>query len=652
MAQGSVTPLEEMERQFDSFPSSTLQLSLLDPGGSAQQASRAAPPARKSGVKDYLDRAKNNVGPLRDLLLSFGVSMIYSIVYWIFIYFVLIRGNIQIGSVLFDASKTNLLVSIFSQFAAILFDMVIRDLFGCLRLGFANTRRGLSLVNFLGMGASSSWLSTLEFTIIKWIREKWRGLFSLWCELRLAIPIMGLAFGSVLKFQADFLYYFVSDHVQIPIFAGLVPIDLRTLITIPASDLSMYFAIWTASLLSNTRYAVDIPFDACGENCRSLILPGGIEMARQFNSSLNYTIFDNGLLDNAETVRIENAPGLILTFEALRSDFLFNPDSISGDCVFGGQMINNTLQFCVKQANQSLAVGWAVCPQELYDTKKCNNDMTWVSGSLGWSTNLTAYKLFTTTSYDRQNSSIIDVQTTRKPELMFLNATEYIAIANRVLIPTSFESEVDKNNINALNYFLTWAHRTYRYSFPDDRNTLITTLHNFLAVPLQFTVTAVQFSNYTAEQLGLGSFPMPNDTITVATSGRSSSRLFIQPWAGWLFIAGNIVLLAFIFGGILFMLFQETKLPHTTGVEELDVVRSLETIRCAKRPQRTARQPAAAAAVRPLSRAAEELNALPLDYIALHLTASPPLSSWARILYLRQWRVFSTRNNTRDGHRD
>lgn len=210
MAQGSVTPVEELERQFDSFPSSTMQLSLLDPGRSAQQASQVAPTVRKNGVKDYLDRAKNNVGPLRDLLLSFGVSVIYSIVYWIFIYFVLIRGNIQVGSVLFDASKTNLLVSIFSQFAAILFDMVIRDLFGCLRLGFTNTRRGLSLVNFLGMGASSSWLSTLEFTIVKWTRDKWRGLFNLWCELRLAIPIMGLAFGSVLKCNASSLAHSAS----------------------------------------------------------------------------------------------------------------------------------------------------------------------------------------------------------------------------------------------------------------------------------------------------------------------------------------------------------------------------------------------------------------------------------------------------------
>lgn len=246
---------------------------------------------------------------------------------------------------------------------------------------------------------------------------------------------------------------------------------------------------------------------------------------------------------------------------------------------------------------------------------------------------MTAYKQFTTTSYDRQNSSIIDIQMTSKPQLMFLNASEYLAIANRVLVPT-YESEVDKNNINALNYFLTWAHRNYQYSFPDDRNSLITTLHNFLAVPLQFTVTAVQSSNYTAGQLGLGSFPMPNDMITVATSGRSSSRLFIKPWAGWLFISGNLALLAFIFGGIVFMLLQENKLPHSTGVDELDVVRSLESITCARRPQGNARRATSSVALRTVPRADEDLNALLLDCIALYLTASESLSSWARVLVM------------------
>lgn len=297
--------------------------------------------------------------------------------------------------------------------------------------------------------------------------------------------------------------------------------------------------------------------------------------------------------------------------------------------------------------------GWAGCPQDLHDIKQCNDNRTWVSNSLGWSTNLTAYKQFTTTSYDRQNSSIIDVQMTSEPQQVLLNATEYLAIIKRVLIPRSSESEVDSTNINALNYFLTWAHRTYRYSFPDDKNTLVTTLHNFLAVPLQFTVTAVQFSNYTASQLGLGSFPMPNDTITVATSGSSSSRLFIQPWAGWLFIAGNLALLLFILGGIVFMLLHETKLPQTTGVEELDFARSLEHIKCAKGPERTARRPAArATANRSLPTAPEELNMVPLDQVAFHLVAPKRISSWGRTLYLRQWRVFDTMNGTRHRHRD
>lgn len=267
---------------------------------------------------------------------------------------------------------------------------------------------------------------------------------------------------------------------------------------------------------------------------------------------------------------------------------------------------------------------------------------------------MTAYKQFTTTSYDRQNSSIIDVQMTSEPKRTFLNATEYLAIAKRILIPTTFESEVDRTNINALNYFLTWAHRTYRYSFPDDKNTLVTTLHNFLAVPLQFTVTAIQFSNYTTSgHRGVGLFPMPNDTITVATSGRSSSRLFIQPWAGWLFIAGNLALLAFVFGGILFMLLQDNKLPQTTGMDELDFARSLEHLRCAKLPQRKAGGPAALASMdRSLPGAPAELSTAPLDHVAVHLITPKSTSGWNRIVYLRQWRVFDTRSGIGHRHRE
>lgn len=115
------------------------------------------------------------------------------------------------------------------------------------------------------------------------------------------------------------------------------------------------------------------------------------------------------------------------------------------------------------------------------------------------------------------------MQMTSKPQPMLVNATEYFTIVDRVLIPTSFGSEVAKNIINALRDFLTWADRTPRYPFPDDRDSLMTTLHNLLTVPLHFSVTAVQLSNLMAGQMGLVSFLIPNGKVTAAISGRSCS---------------------------------------------------------------------------------------------------------------------------------
>jgi hypothetical protein len=85
-----------------------------------------------------------------------------------------------------------------------------------------------------------------------------------------------------------------------------------------------------------------------------LILPGGIEMARQVGPALNISMFDGGLLDNAETIRINNAPGIITTFQNVGSIFAFDP---VGDCLYTGQSINDTLQMCIRQVNQSIAVG-------------------------------------------------------------------------------------------------------------------------------------------------------------------------------------------------------------------------------------------------------------------------------------------------------
>jgi len=65
-------------------------------------------------------------------------------------------------------------------------------------------------------------------------------------------------------------------------------------------------------------------------------------------------MFEGGLLDNAETIRINNAPGIVTTYRNI-SDIAFDPVV---DCIYAGQSINDTLQMCIRQVdNHSIAVG-------------------------------------------------------------------------------------------------------------------------------------------------------------------------------------------------------------------------------------------------------------------------------------------------------
>jgi hypothetical protein len=94
--------------------------------------------------------------------------------------------------------------------------------------------------------------------------------------------------------------------------------------------------------------------DGCDNGCQAFLLPGGLELARQFAPSLNYSIFYGGVLDSAESIRINNAPGIITTFQTPETEPIFDPVV---ECVYGGKAINDSLQICVRQVNHSIAVG-------------------------------------------------------------------------------------------------------------------------------------------------------------------------------------------------------------------------------------------------------------------------------------------------------
>jgi hypothetical protein len=94
--------------------------------------------------------------------------------------------------------------------------------------------------------------------------------------------------------------------------------------------------------------------DGCDNGCRAFLLPGGLELTRQFAPSLNYSIFYHGVLDGAESIRIDNAPGFITVFQTPEPKLVFDP---LVECVYGGKAINDSLQICVRQVDHSIAVG-------------------------------------------------------------------------------------------------------------------------------------------------------------------------------------------------------------------------------------------------------------------------------------------------------
>jgi hypothetical protein len=142
-----------------------------------------------------------NARAISDVLSLFVALLIFTVLYIVFIYYVLIKGKVQVGVVFLSASTTNLLVSIFSQIFVIFAAMTVHGLLAALRLALKNA----SLVTFVGVGSPSGWFPVLKLLAAGWFHDIWRNFtYVLLAEgsllvVILGIPIMSLAFGSVLK---------------------------------------------------------------------------------------------------------------------------------------------------------------------------------------------------------------------------------------------------------------------------------------------------------------------------------------------------------------------------------------------------------------------------------------------------------------------
>jgi hypothetical protein len=105
-------------------------------------------------------------------------SAVFTILYSLFIYRVLIQSDPKIGSCVFDASLTNLLLSIFSQLYTMLLLFMVQGLLDALRwsLTMRAGRAGTSASNFFQLSPATDWLSVLSLIFHSRLRSLW-GVF-------------------------------------------------------------------------------------------------------------------------------------------------------------------------------------------------------------------------------------------------------------------------------------------------------------------------------------------------------------------------------------------------------------------------------------------------------------------------------------------
>ncbi|KAK1753757.1 hypothetical protein QBC47DRAFT_303914 [Echria macrotheca] len=509
-----------------------------------------------------------NLSSIRLLLSSYAACLVFSVLYCLFIWHVLILGRPQVGGVLFDASTSNLLVSVFSQVFALLADALICGLLDVLRAALAGREGGTSASSFFGISGATGWMSVF----------------------RLATLIQHTV-------RATFDYYFRPGSVSTAVYAGLVPIDIRLLQNVRSADLWIYFQSFTSILLGHPRYSV--PFSLGSSSCvagdsncaaPSYLLPGGLEMARQVSPHLNLTVFHGGIFDDADVINVDRSRGMVLNFETVPLDYAFDWPN---QCLYAGTQINDSVQICAAQAGESVIAGWTSCPQSIFDAHACDTNTSWKHAPMPWTTKMTAFFQPTSVTYDRKNGSIISARPHPIPVPRIpvpLSAPDYLTLYRKILVYTD---EDDKNNcqkfdqscslatakINSITYDIAWLHRTYQVSFPDQADAPVAYLRNFLAVPLQFGVVAVEYANYTQDANLLKAFfggdglPLPEEMRTLAVGGSSASMLVIQEWTGWAFIGGAVVMLILVTAGMAWVLGQPVRVIGGSGIPEIDILR-------------------------------------------------------------------------------
>jgi len=178
-------------------------------------------------------------------------------------------------------------------------------------------------------------------------------------------------------------------------------------------------------------------------------------------------------------------------------------------------------------------LGWTICPEPTYLAGKCQQDKSW-SDEIKWNTTVSMFSRLATVAYDRQNTSILSVESISDPVPVAVNGAAFALYTAIIMAPvnqTLNRTEDAKGYEYAATTFtfgfgIGYILRLYVSRYATYLDGGVSLLRSFVAVPFQFSTAMRQFGDTDA---------MPAANHVTADLSRASYRAVISPWTVYTF---------------------------------------------------------------------------------------------------------------------
>jgi hypothetical protein len=176
-----------------------------------------------------------------------------------------------------------------------------------------------------------------------------------------------------------------------------------------------------------------------------------------------------------------------------------------------------------------------------------------------------------TVAYDGKNFSILSIESISSAVPEPINPTDLHTVFAYALNSSGSNSSDNTVQADSVLFNLGWISRLYEDYFPENKLGPQTLLQGFLAIPIQFGTTALQYINATHSNEG-NTFALSPSLETTASSADSVYRALAAPWTVYLYI--SLVLLSVTWSIFLFLLLifgNTSAIPNLSNFPEIDI---------------------------------------------------------------------------------